>query len=198
MKRILILLFLIAATTLRAQVKLGVKAGVNTSEVVLGSECFESDYHRGVFIGGILQFKLPLTGLYLDAGLLYETRKIRMENTIDTHLDRETLKYLTMPINAKIGLGLGSIVGVYAATGPQFTFNLGEKKIWEQNYNISGTQFSWNIGAGIQIMHRFQIGYNYNIAVSKTAEVDTHNLYTSIRNSNVKDNIHQFYITYLF
>ncbi len=198
MKRILLLFFLVTATTLHAQIKLGVKAGVSTTDFVLGSQCFDSPYHGGVFIGGAVQFKLPLTGLYLDAGLLYETRRISMENKVDTHVDHETLNYLTLPVNAKIGLGMGSVVGVYVATGPQFSFNLGEKKIWEQNYDINGTLFSWNIGGGLQILHKIQVGYNYNIAISKTADVDTHNLYTSIRHSNVKENVHQFVITYFF
>ena len=198
MKRILLLSFLITASTLQAQIKLGVKAGVSTTDFVLGSQCFDSPYHGGVFIGGIAQFKLPLTGLYLDASLLYETRRISMENETDSHVDHETIKYLTLPINAKIGLGMGSVFGAYVATGPQFSFNLGEKKIWEQNYDINGAFLSWNIGGGIQILHKIQVGYNYNIAVSKTAEVDTHNLYTNIRHSNVKENVHQFIITYLF
>lgn len=199
MKRTLhILIFIAFASIAHAQIKLGIKAGVNTSEAVFGSAMFESDWHRGVYIGGIVQFKLPMTGLYLDTSLLYETRKVIMENSVDANVERSTLKYLTLPINMKLGLGLASVIGIYVSMGPQFTFNMGDKKIWENNYNIKQTQFSWNLGAGVQIFHKLQVGYNYNIAISPTAEVEVKNLYTSIRDSKVKDNIHQVYITYFF
>lgn len=187
------------ATPANAQIKFGLKAGLNISKASLDADVVSADNRTGFIVGPMAEFTLPIVGLGVDAAILYDNKSVKVEDS------KETLQYIDIPINIKYTLGLGSIAGVFATTGPQFSYNIGGKKIFSQSYSLKSSEFSWNVGAGVKLLGHLQIAYNYNIALGKTAEVNEEGALGTATNAiidyignDLKNNTHQITVAYMF
>ena len=109
-----------------------------------------------------------------DVALLYNQRRLSL-----TDHTSKTFRSVEVPVNFRYTLGLSSIAAVYASTGPQFGFNIGNRK-WgitditegriadafkRENMNVS-----WNIGVGVKLAGHVELGIGYNILLSKYAK----------------------------
>jgi hypothetical protein len=186
--------FLFAAPA-QAQFKFGVKAGLNVSKASLDKGVLSADNRTGFFVGPMAEFTLPIIGLGVDAALLYDNKSVKVG--AEGESASSTLHYIDIPINVKYTIGLGSLASVYGATGPQFSYNIGGKSILDGSYALNDSDFSWNIGAGVKLLGHLQVGYNYNIALGKTAEVKDANAIDFVGKS-FKNNTHQISVAYMF
>lgn len=182
MKKLFTLIVLVAATYFavpaNAQLKFGIKGGLNITDMSLSKDVFETSNRTGFFIGPTIKFTLPIVGLGIDASALYDQREGELnvagdDNTIvSTRLKQ---KSINIPINLRYDIGLGSLAAVYLAAGPQFGFNVGDKNqsLYEDvvNWRLNSSNFSVNVGAGIMLLSHLQIGANYNIVCGKTGEI---------------------------
>ena len=197
---------LLLAAPAQAQVKFGLKAGLNVSKVKLDKEVFDSKNRTGFFVGPMVEFSIPLVGLNLDAALLYDNKVVGVKGEAgdDIEVDKdETLQYLDIPINLKYVIGLGSMASVYVATGPQFSYNIGDKKLFDNSYSLKSSQFSWNFGAGVKLVQHLQVGYNFNLGMGNTADVKSETVADGVGNlfmgKKLKGtNTHQLSVAYLF
>lgn len=183
------------AVPAQAQLKFGVKAGLNVSKASIDKGVFSSDNRTGFFVGPMAEFTLPIIGLGVDAALLYDNKSVKVG--AEGESASSTLHYIDIPINVKYTIGLGSLASVYGATGPQFSYNIGGKSILDGSYALNDSDFSWNIGAGVKLLGHLQVGYNYNIALGKTAEVKDANAIDFVGKS-FKNNTHQISVAYMF
>lgn len=134
-------------------IKWGVKGGLNLTKLDLSG--YDSDNTTGFFIGPMAEITIPIVGLGVDAALLYSQRG-------EEHFKQQGLE---VPVNLKYTIGLGSLLGVYVAAGPDFFFNFkdfeadggGEKK---------SAQVGLNLGAGVKLLKHLQVGANYQIPLS--------------------------------
>lgn len=209
-KNILSIAVLVAAFVcvmpLQAQVKFGVKAGLNVSSVSIKDfeANFDNSNRTGFFAGVTADVTIPLVGLGADISLLYDNRVTN--NTVVDEGEKEssnkTLHYIALPINVKYTLGLSSLVSVYAATGPQFAWNIGDRHwgIGEigEGWELKSSTFSWNVGVGATVLSHVRIGYNYNIGLGNTAEVSIMEYGKDAIKGKLKNNTHQISLTYLF
>lgn len=182
MKKLFTLIVLAAATYFavpaNAQLKFGIKGGLNITDMSLSNDVFETSNRTGFFIGPTIKFTLPIVGLGLDASALYDQREgeINVEgdnNTIVT--TRLKQKAINIPINLRYDIGLGSLAAVYLAAGPQFGFNVGDKNqsLYKDvaEWRLNSSTFSVNVGAGVMLLGHLQVGANYNIVCGKTGEI---------------------------
>ena len=183
------------AVPAQAQLKFGVKAGLNVSKASLDKGVLSADNRTGFFVGPMAEFTLPIVGLGVDAALLYDNKSVKVGAEGET--SSSTLHYIDIPINVKYTIGLGSLASVYGATGPQFSYNIGGKSILDGSYALNDSDFSWNIGAGVKLLGHLQVGYNYNIALGKTAEVKEAEAIDFVGKS-FKNNTHQISVAYMF
>jgi hypothetical protein len=183
------------AVPAQAQLKFGVKAGLNVSKASIDKGVFSSDNRTGFFVGPMAEFTLPIIGLGVDAALLYDNKSVKVG--AEGESVSSTLHYVDIPINVKYTIGLGSLASVYGATGPQFSYNIGGKSILDGSYALNDSDFSWNIGAGVKLLGHLQVGYNYNIALGKTAEVKEAEAIDFVGKS-FKNNTHQISVAYMF
>lgn len=183
------------AVPAQAQLKFGVKAGLNVSKASLDKGVLSADNRTGFFVGPMAEFTLPVIGLGVDAALLYDNKSVKVG--AEGESVSSTLHYIDIPINVKYTIGLGSLASVYGATGPQFSYNIGGKSILDGSYALNDSDFSWNIGAGVKLLGHLQVGYNYNIALGKTAEVKDANAIDFVGKS-FKNNTHQISVAYMF
>lgn len=206
MKKFLCTLFMIGAllsvnTTASAQLKWGLKAGLNLTNP--SKKAFEASLKgkTGWFIGPMAEFTLPIIGLGVDGSLLYS----QANNEITYEGESETLKlhYIDIPINLKYTIGLGSIASVFIAAGPQFSFNVSGNTIdkifeTEEGYDPEGDnknfEASINAGIGVKLIKKLQIygGYNFALGNSFTFK----NALNSV--SSGKNNMWKVSVAYMF
>ena len=169
MKKIfsVLLMVICLAMPAQAQLKFGVKGGLNLAKVDFSRSDLTTDNFTGFFIGPMAEFTIPVIGLGVDGALLFSQRGVK----IDHHSEKEN--GLEIPINLKYTIGLGSILGVYVAAGPSFYFNFSEDKSFGQNMklNRNNAQVGINLGAGLKLFRHLQIGANYNIPLGNSTEL---------------------------
>ena len=121
MKKFLGILILVATfmTPASAQIKFGVKGGVNVTNMSFSKDVFNASNRAGFYIGPSVKFTLPIVGLGIDASAQYDQREAKVED------QAITAKSINIPINVRYTIGLGDLAGIYFAAGPQFGFNVG-------------------------------------------------------------------------
>ena len=199
---------LLVAVPSQAQVKFGVKAGLNVNSVSLKGNLtnnLSADNRTGFFAGLTADVTIPLAGLGADISVLYDNKVIGVSEATAVGEDvdaKKTLHYVDLPINVKYTLGFSSLASVYLATGPQFSWNVGDRS-WApsnitQDWELKKSEFSWNVGAGATVLKHVRIGYNYNIGIGKTAECKWYTAGEQAAKGKLKNNTHQISLTYLF
>lgn len=167
---------LFSTSSAQAQVKFGLKGGLNVTNMSLNSEVFDADNQTGFFIGPTVKFTLPIVGLGIDASALYDQRdaKITVDDNGASVESKIKNQSINIPINLRYGVGLGSTASVYLFAGPQFGFNVGDKNqsLFKDmgEWRLKSSTFSVNVGLGAMLLSHLQISANYNIACGKTGE----------------------------
>lgn len=146
----------------QAQLHFGVKGGLNVSKVTFDKNLMSSDNMAGFFIGPMAEFTIPIIGLGIDGALLFSQKGIKSDNAgVKQH-------GLDIPVNLKYNIGLGSLLGIFVAAGPDFFFDFAKEK---EGFDKKKTQVGINIGAGVKLIKHLQLGVNYNIPLGNSGEV---------------------------
>ena len=201
MKKFLTLVVLLATMTVaaQAQVKFGVKGGLNITSMKFDESVLDKSNQAGFFIGPTVKFTLPVVGLGIDAAALYDQRSAKVAD--------ETLKQqsIQIPVNLRYGIGLGSTASIYIFAGPQFGFAIGDKsKNIVDNaleWRLKDSNLSANVGLGLMLLDHLQISANYNIALGTTGEVDVPNALGTTWDTAIgkaKANAWQLSVAYFF
>lgn len=205
MKKVLTLIVMAVAFAMpsQAQIKFGIQAGLNLtniSDFSLNQAGVENAIKNkaGFFVGPTVKFTLPIVGLGVDASALYDQREGKSNG--------ETLKSqsIQIPINVRYGIGIGSLAEIFAFAGPQFGFNVGNKTKDIVNdaakWTLKSSNFSANVGIGATFISHIQLKVNYNIALGKTGEVEVKDAATSAWKTitGAKANAWQISAAYLF
>ena len=114
MKRIinvlLVAVCIAMAMPAQAQLKWGVKGGLNVSKVTFDSDLLKSDNMAGFFIGPMAEFTIPVVGLGVDGSLLFSQKGVKADS------DASKQYGFDIPVNLKYNIGLGSLFGIYIAS----------------------------------------------------------------------------------
>lgn len=170
-------LLLLGIGQANAQVRLGVKGGLNIASVHFSTDVLQSDNVTGFQVGPMIEGSLPLVGLGFDAAILYaqkglETKTVGGEKT--------TLKndYIDVPVNLKWKLGL-PVMKVYLAAGPYVGFRVGGNKIWElpgsmvDQVKTKSFSAGLNFGAGVELISHLQVGLNYGLGLTNNYSMES-------------------------
>ena len=204
MKKIGIVLAVLAAwlwtAPASAQFNWGVEAGVNLSKVRVNGDggLFDSSNRTGWFVGPKAQVVMPVIGLGIDGAILYSQKYMKLEAEGESSPNK-SLPYLEIPINLRYNFGFSSLVGIYLATGPQYNWFLGSRNlVWggESYGSLERSTFSWNVGAGVNLLSHLQLGFTYNIALGETGMIG--DVGDVVQNFDVKNNTFQVRLAYLF
>ena len=192
MKKILTLALLaiglLVAAPADAQVKIGVKGGLNVTDMHLSSEVFDKSNQAGWYIGPTVKVSLLVTGLGVDIAALYDYRsaKVTDPSNEDIKIKQQSIN---VPVNLRYGIGLGSLASIIFHAGPQIGFNVGDKNFkWTDtsNYALKKSNFSVNVGLGVSVAKHFEITGNYNIACGKTADATVLKTVQNVAGTSVK------------
>ena len=172
------LLFMIGQAN--AQLRLGVKGGLNISSVHFSSDVLKSDNVTGFQVGPMIEGSLPLVGVGFDAAILYAQKGLETQTVGG---GKTTLKndYIDVPVNLKWKLGL-PVVKVYLAAGPYVGFRVGGNKIWEipgsmvDQVKTKNFSTGLNFGAGVELISHLQVGLTYGLGLTDNYSVETPSL----------------------
>ena len=175
---LLVAICIAMAMPAQAQLSFGVKGGLNLSKASFSDieANFKKDNFTGFFIGPTAEFTIPIIGLGVDGSLLFSQRGVQVLG--------ETVKQngLDIPVNLKYTIGLGKLLGIYVAAGPDFYFDFTkDKSFMGVNVDKGSKQIGFNIGAGVKLLGHLQLGANYNFPLGKTAELTYDELSTSYK-----------------
>ena len=161
---------LLVAIPAKAGLNFGIKGGYNITNFSFSEDVIAKDNQQGFFIGPSLKIGIPVLPVGFEVAALYDQRDAKAEGTTISQ------KSINIPVNVRYELGLGDMAGIYFAVGPQFGFNIGDKKFSikgiENDYKLKDSNLSLNLGAGVRIIKHVEIGFNYNIALGKTGEFE--------------------------
>lgn len=195
---IIMLAAIVVAQPAQAQVNIGLRGGLNISNMSLNKDVFDVSNRAGFFIGPSL--KLGFGSIGADISALYDQREAKVSD--------ETIKQknIVIPVNVRFNMGLGA-ASVFLAAGPQFGFNIGDKEFkWkkenvENTFQLKKSNFSVNVGGGVHF-GKLDVGVTYNIAVGKTADVDAEGAWNTtkdaIKNFDAKNNAWQVFAAIYF
>ena len=204
MKKFFTLVVLLATMTVaaQAQVKFGVKGGLNLTNMKFDNSIVDKSNQTGFFIGPTINFTLPVVGLGIDASALYDQRSAKIEGS-DDKLKQQSIQ---IPINLRYGFGLGNTASFYIFAGPQFGFNIGDKTTNLLNnaleWRLKDSNLSANLGVGLMLLNHLQVSANYNVALGTTGETNIVNSTLStagnILTGKTKANAWQLSVAYFF
>lgn len=165
MKKIISVLMVAVALMMAAPVqaqliKFGVRGGMNFTKLDFDKKSLGdvTDSSTGFFIGPMAEITIPVIGLGIDGALMYSQRG---EHDVKQ-------QGLEIPLNLKYTIGLGSMFGIYLAAGPDFFFNF--KDIDVEGMEAKSTQVAVNLGAGLKLLRKLQVGVTYQIPMGDSFE----------------------------
>lgn len=177
MKKILSALLLavtmLVAAPAQAQVKFGMRAGLNLTSMSFDGGTFAKSNRQGFYVGPTVKFTVPIVGLSCDASALYDSRTVELDG-VNMGSTSMTAKSIAIPINVRYGIGLSSVVNAFVFAGPQFAFNVGgDKSLYDNvsSWSWKTSNVSVNVGLGATLFKKIEAKVNYNIACGKTGEM---------------------------
>ena len=177
MKKKLFLLFAFAillSSVASAQLRFGVKGGVNIATVKFNKDVIDSENTTGFHIGPTIELG-GSTPLSLDAAVLYSQKGFEYEN--------ESFKndYVEVPINLKWKPIQLPFIVPYAAVGPYFSFRVAGNKWWnlKEHYEDVTAQMKsksfntgLNLGIGAEVLNTVQIGVTYSWGFTNNYKIE--------------------------
>ena len=197
----------------KAQIKFGVKGGLNLASASL-SDAWDAkgnaDSYTGFFIGPMVDITIPIIGLGVDGALMYAQKGTKFSYEEGNISKEKTFKQqgVEIPINLKYSIGLGSLASLYFAAGPSFFFNMNSDDDLtfdsvKGSLDYDKSEVSLNLGAGVKLLKHLQLGVNYNMGLtdSAKAKIDSPNssdIWDAINGESYKSKMWQVSVAYLF
>ena len=197
---IVMAVLMMAAIPAKAGINFGIKGGLNVTNFSFSNEVLDASNNAGFFIGPSLKIGIPVLPVGFEIAALYDQRDAKLEG--DNNAEKTlSQKSINIPVNIRYELGLGDMAGIYLAAGPQFGFNVGDKKFSLSNvgdYKMKDSNLSLNLGAGVRLVKHLEVGFNYNIALGKTGEFNVLDQAVDKITGNGKANSWQISAAYYF
>lgn len=182
---ITLIIALTAAVPTSAQLKFGLKAGINVNSLKFDETIFDSDNRAGFNGGAMVEFTVPGIGIGFDASAMYVHRTTKFTESGD----KEDVggDYIEIPVNLKWKVNIPAvnrIIRPYLTTGPSVAFLVSDKKINDLFKNNS-YDVAWNFGFGVELFQHVQVSASYGLGLTNVVKmIDTDGNYKSIDGKN--------------
>lgn len=204
MRKFLRIMFLAAAVLFagqaNAQVKFGLKGGLNVTSMSFSEKVFDASNKAGFFVGPTVKLTVPIVGLSFDASALYDQKSADVSD--GETKEKVKQQSINIPVNVRYGIGLGSVADAFIFAGPQWGINIGDKNFnWKSgsSYSLKKSNFSVNVGIGATVLSHLQVTANYNIACGKSADATwTKVLQSAASSDKSHNNSWQIAVAYFF
>lgn len=147
-----------------AQVHLGLRGGVTLGELHFDREIIDSSNRMGYCGGLVLDVAIPVTGLGVDASVMYAHRNNRL--TDGQRLFKR--HYIDIPLMARYRLtvtGVERYLAPLVFTGPTFSVLFDDNG--QENWKGRRTYLSWRVGGGVDLFHHLRLTVAYGFGITK-------------------------------
>lgn len=193
---IVVIFILLLSSPIFAQVNFGVRAsvGLNNPEFKTLDETFNNvenmtSYSIGPSIEAMF-LPLGVANFGIDAALLYNDNRMTISNLTGEGGDRDVSnRYLNLPVNAKLKMGLGLLpLRLFATAGPWAGYLIDGDKIDIQGLadDVKAKEFQAgaNLGIGLELLSFLQVGLNYSVKLTDNYSVDVPNWHDPLNGKN--------------
>lgn len=168
----MLLLAVVGIGASQAQIRFGVKAGLNLNSLHLNdmAKSFSDDNKCGYTIGVMTEFQVPVVGLCFDLSAMYTRMNSEIEAPEGEHVAYNK-NFLEIPLNLKYKFGLpliGAVFKPYLFTGPTFAFKLDKNSA--DDLKTKSCQVAWNLGVGVELIKHLQISGSYGFGINNIAD----------------------------
>ena len=154
-KIVLVVMMACCMSQIDAQVRFGIKGGVNFENFNYknAKEELTIDNSIGWQAGALLQFKIPVVGIGVQPELLYTVKKAEVKN------ESNSIHYFEVPLNVQWGFDL-AIIRPYVMAGPYFGYAVQcNGDVFKSHID----KFDWGVGLGAGIeLWKLQLGARYS------------------------------------
>ncbi|MDR1644306.1 MAG: PorT family protein [Tannerellaceae bacterium] len=157
-----LVLMMMLALPAQAQIRFGVKAGLNVASVKFDSDLLKAGNLTGFQLGPTLEVLVPYVGVGVEASILYSQKGLYIRREMRTF----SADYIDVPVSFKWKFGL-PVIKAYLNTGPYVSFRVGEDKPNIQT-QIETKTFAagLNFGGGVEVLGSIQVGFNYGLGLT--------------------------------
>ena len=173
-----VLIALFVFVSANAQIRFGVKGGVNIANATFNKDVYKLDNVTGFHIGPVIDGAFGPGGVGIDAAILFSRKGFRTEP--------ETVRndFLEVPINLKFKFGL-PLVNPYLAFGPYLSFRIGGSEKWlvsgvVDQIKTQSFGAGLNFTAGAEVFNKLMVGLTYGWGLTdnyKTFEANNFDSY---------------------
>lgn len=173
-----------------AQVRFGLKAGLNVNSLSFNESVFNADNRAGFTGGLMMEFTVPLVGIGADLSAMYVRRDAQW--MAENDIQKSNRDYIEIPLNLKYKIGIpviSKIVVPFVTTGPSVSF-LTSKRAISDAWTNNKVDWAWNFGLGVQLLNKVQIAASYGLGLTNTlhaigkntdnADIESKNRYWTI------------------
>lgn len=173
MKKCLLVLLLTISpiVVVKAQFNFGIKAGVNVANLkeLSGENVLDAESYSGFYVGP--KFDWNIFGRFgINSAILYSQSGMSWDDSQEA-ID---MNYISIPLNLMVKLFGSDKFGLFVEAGPQFDFNIGEKRYELENrsFKLDNSDLYLNLGASLHLLNFLQVGVNYNLPIGSTSEFE--------------------------
>ena len=173
----LVTLLFIGGITAQAQLKWGLKAGLNMSSISFNEDAINDlldvSNYTGFQVGPMVEFTVPIIGIGMDAALLYSNEGFKIngingfddiEGIFETESQTYKTNNLLIPVNLKYKMSFMDVVGAFVTAGPYAKFRLSDDL--KDQYKSKSFGAGLNFGIGVEFLGQLQVGVNYQLGLT--------------------------------
>ncbi len=160
-------LFIVSAA--QAQLRFGVKGGVNIASVKFNQDVIESKNITGFHIGPMVELMVPVLGIGFDAAMVYSQKGFELNDKGYRN------SYVDIPVNLKYKIML-PLVKPYLAAGPYASIRVSGDKVTDipgkvtDQLKAKSFAAGLNFTAGAEVFDIVQVGLTYSLGLTDNYE----------------------------
>ncbi|MBK5720474.1 porin family protein [Dysgonomonas sp. Marseille-P4677] len=153
-----------------AQIRFGVKGGIDVVNNKLDLNILKTSNRLGYQIGPSVEFIVPASGFGGEVSVLYGRKEYKIEDkTADATIS--DYDYISIPVNIKQRIGLGPVFGVFFTGGAygNVKVNGGSIKVKDviNEYKSKNFILGLGAGAGVTVLRRIDVGLYFRGDLTK-------------------------------
>lgn len=165
-----LLLGLLLSNTVSAQIRFGVRGGVDVASNKLDLDILRASNRLGFQIGPTLEFIVPASGFGADIGVLYGRKEYKTKHK-EADAELSDYNYISIPVNIKQRFGLLGI-GLFVTGGAYGNVKVdgGDIKIKDvvDEYKARNFIFGLGAGAGVTLFSKVDLGIYFRGDLTKS------------------------------
>lgn len=165
----IIFLLFIGINIAQAQVRFGVKGGIDIIDHKIDTDILRVSNRLGYQVGATVEMLIPAVAFGTEVSVLYGRKEYKVEDKI-VEASISDYDYISIPLTIKKRFGITSFLGIFLSAGGFANVKIegGNLSIDDVVDKYKSKQFEagWSAGAGVKLFDHFDVGLYYRNALT--------------------------------